>query len=79
MREYVLNPGGGSDESALYIGRMPGRKRLALCIRRGTRIRTVAHFRDDADAEEADELLSRMLHVVAVRRTVALADEYTAD
>ena len=74
MREFILNPDGGPDEIALYLGRMPGRKRPALAIRRGTTVRTVASFKGDDEAEEVAELLARMLTIVATRRIDGLTD-----
>ena len=74
MREFVLNPDGGPDTIALYIGSMPGRKRIHLAIREGSAIRTVASFTHDDDALEVAELLARMLTICATRRIDGLTD-----
>lgn len=48
----------------LYVGRMPGRKRIQLAIRDGSVVRSIAGFTHEDEAQEFVDLLAEWLALV---------------
>ena len=59
--------GWGDGTVAMHIGTLPGRKSVCLYKHEGSVVRTLAYFRDEADAREA----------MAIFDTIILGKEVT--
>jgi hypothetical protein len=55
--------GWGTEDWALHVGRLPGRKSICLYERDGSAIRTLAFFRSDEDAQRALRAIDRLTGV----------------